>query len=239
MKHLLLSLFVLLVPGAKAQTFLPILTEGKVWHYCDSTIFGSKAFTMEVRGDTVVSGKNCKKLYYNDWHCTARLEEDGRLYCFEPKDEEPEEHEMPWPACDTLRLICDFNLEVGDEAWDEHVIRVDTIEVRGVRRKRIVVSDVFPQVIWVEGIGSYTNEWPSTEPKPTNGHIVTFIEECYENGELVFTKDDFFAPAVTTGIRSAEVTKKGSGKYYDLSGRPVNSPAAKGIYITDGKVIAR
>lgn len=232
MKHILFILFSLMGTYVSAQEFLPVLTEGKVWHYRDSLASKNRDFTLEVRGDTVDNGRNCKKLYYESGSCTTRYEEDGRLFCFEPENEYSD-------VFDTPCLICDFNLEVGDAAWKGQVMRVDTIEVRGVQRKRIVVSDVCPQVIWVEGIGSYTNEWPSVLPMPTNGHVMTFITECYENGELIFTKDDFFAPAVSTGIGTVTIEKKDEGRIYDLTGRPVSRFPVKGIYIQNGKKLVK
>lgn len=156
------------------------------------------------------------------------LEQDGRLYCLEPT-------EYSAGVYDTPRLICDFNLEVGDSAWYSHVTKVDTIEVRGVQRKRITLKDSRNFSIWVEGIGPLISGWPSDEPLPSNGHLFDIIESCYENGELIFTRDDFFAPAVSAGISSVVADEAFDGRIYDLSGRVVEQPSANGIYIRNGR----
>lgn len=237
MKYFVLIVFALLANAAKAQGYLPILTEGKVWNCVDYNDCQEKnRFSMEVCGDTAAYGYDCKKIYfYRDIERTQRMkfvykayEEGGRLYALEPGEDVTNRN------YDTPCLLCDFNLEVGDSAWFSHVTKVDTIEVRGVQRKRITLQYPLDFGIWVEGIGPFVSSWPSNVEKPTC-HLFYYIESCYENGELIFTRDDFFAPAVSAGISGVAADEAFDGRIYDLSGRIVEQPMAKGIYIRNGR----
>lgn len=124
-----------------------------------------------------------------------------------------------------------MNLNVGDSAWNSVVTKVDTIEVRGITRRRIFIGDSKLD-IWVEGIGAYCDGWPSSLPRH---NAYDCILACYENGELIFTQEDFFAPAVTTGISLTETTQKADDAIYDLQGRRVDKPTSNNIYIQRGR----
>lgn len=230
MKYLLVIFLALFGNNAKAQDFLPILAEGRSWQCRDSSFMRGGSFTVEVAGDTLAYGYSCKKIRYKkSGYIELALEENGRLYRLEPENENDQE------VCNTPTLICDFNLNIGDTAWEEEITKVDTIEVRGVKRRRISTDgDYWPRPIWVEGIGSYTDGWYSTMPR-TVSHLFSYIEACYDNGELIFTKDDFFAPSVTAGISNIESAIKHNGQTYDLSDRRIDNPIAKGVYIKDGR----
>lgn len=200
-------------------------------------MFGTKfPFTLEVRGDSVAYDMSCKKVYCSTPPESERpkdftylaFEQDGRLYCLEPT-------EYHTAVYDTPRLLCDFHLEVGDSAWYSHVTKVDTIEVRGVQRKRITLKDARNFAVWVEGIGPLKNGWPTDVPQASDGHICDLIDSCYENGELIFTREDFFAPAVSAGISSLTADETFDGRIYDLSGRIVEQPRANSIYFRNGR----
>lgn len=229
MKQLLLLLLSAFATTASAQSFLPILSEGKTWQF----VFRHgddepRIYTGTVDGDTIVGERNCKRIRFG-LYSDAAFEEDGRLYCFGPESYDDYSTDYTFPE-----LICDFNLQVGDSAWYTHVSRVDTIEVRGVQRRRIVLDDDW--AVWVEGIGVNWEGWPSYKPVPTSSHHVeTTIDSVYENGVLVFTKEDFHAPAISTAIREIDAAPARSGQMYDLSGRAIPEARKNEIYIQDGR----
>lgn len=229
MRKIILILLSAFAMTANAQDFLPVLTEGKTWHMLYVHGYDSNTYTWTVDGDTIVGERNCKRVQYNtSGNYEAAFEEDGRLYCFGP---EPGDFESTVYTCP--ELICDFNLKAGDEAWYSTVTRVDTIEVRGIKRRRIVLGS--GSDVWVEGIGANHDGWPTSRPVPTAGHAEESIDSVYENGVLVFTRDDFFAPAVSTGIQQTVVAPARSGQKYDLTGKAIPAARKNEIYIEDGR----
>lgn len=60
---------------------------------------------------------------------------------------------------------------------------------------------------------------------------------CYENGKLLFSKDDFDKEAykrVENGVNSITVQKGEESATYDMGGRRINAPRKGDIYIQDG-----
>ena len=52
--------------------------------------------------------------------------------------------------------------------------------------------------------------------------------ECYDNGELIFTQDDFYN--TTTGIENVTAEDQKNADVYSISGVKILKPG-KGIYI--------
>lgn len=239
MKYILILFLSLVGANVNAQSFLPVLSEGKVW-YCKYTYTsGSYNFTIEIDGDTIVGEHNCKKAVLRGTtdrgstfnYAEPCYEENGRVYNFDP---DPEAEDVGSRTGYTVpHLICDFNLMVGDRAWNSYVTKIDTIEVRGVERRRLFLDNSNTD-IWVEGIGPSTDHWPTTRPIPTNGHVIT-VDSCYENGTLIFTQEDFITPAKTDGVKVVEVVSSDSEKMYDTTGKVIKAPKRNEIYIKDGR----
>lgn len=234
MRYIILIILAFAANTLNAQTFLPFLNEGKKWVFADVEIVGQKydeqeVYTKQVDGDSIAYGLPCKRL-----SCEREdrdfitygvaYEEDGRLYTFE-EDYYGSYNFVPV-------LICDMNLAVGDSAWKGHVAKVDTIEVRGVTRRRITIDQWGQKEIWVEGIGSSTDDWPTYRAVHC---AYSYIRECYDNGELVFTEDDFFADPVTNGITTPSMPYSKDNRVFDLQGRRVEKPLAGGIYVRHGR----
>ena len=55
-----------------------------------------------------------------------------------------------------------------------------------------------------------------------------YMVECYDNGELIFTQDDFYN--TTTGIESVTTDDPKSTDVYSVSGVKISKPE-KGMYI--------
>jgi hypothetical protein len=97
--------------GSGVTVYRPLVETGKKWIYKGSNDVTGQTWvvTMELKGDTLVAGKNCLKLYgYNlrnngqDEYLGALMEKNRVVSCFLPGKVEP----------DTLY---DFGLQVGDE----------------------------------------------------------------------------------------------------------------------------
>ena len=99
--------------------------------------------------------------------------------------------------------------------------------------------------IWVEGVGSaisgIEDQNPSHEPPVRKPGEYTYFVSCYEDGECIFTAEDFDIPSAIKPVKSS-VSK--DMEIYDLRGRRLKSPS-KGINIirqSDGttrKVVVR
>ena len=94
---------------------------------------------------------------------------------------------------------------------------------------------------WIEGVGSHKG--------PTSLYIWQGLEgvysryskllSCYEDGECIFTAEDFVAPPVVSSMEKTrnDVDDK-AASFYDLQGRRLSGqPAKKGIYIRGGRKI--
>jgi hypothetical protein len=63
---------------------------------------------------------------------------------------------------------------------------------------------------------------------------------CYENGECVFTSQDFNTASGINDFRATSgLTKAKSSEYYDLQGRRLAAPPAKGVYIQNGRKVLK
>lgn len=236
MKNIVLLITILFGCQIHAQNYLPMLTNGKVWHCVEhDDEITEYRYTISICGDTLVNGRACKimRYEYKDgeenpykvnkiWKSIA-WEEAGAVY-YTYWDGEANEY--------VDIQICDFNLSPGAKAWYGRITKVDTIEVHGTQRRRLTI-DNDELSIWVEGIGVSSDLWP------TNGGIshgeYSCIESCYENGKLIFSQEDFLAPAISTGIGDITTTAERNVETYDLCGRKLKEPKQKGIIIQDGR----
>ena len=144
-------------------------------------------------GDTVVDGKECKIIRSNTWNIindefvprhgvNALYVEDNKYYCKWGVDKDGK-----------FSLEMDFNLKPGDVVGEnQNVVKsIDTVEVNGVPRKRISFSN---QGAWVESVGMSDYSFGFYEVVlPSNGQSTDFCG-YYENGECVFSYEDFFQP---------------------------------------------
>jgi hypothetical protein len=243
MKHFLiifLSAFFLVGGTAFAEEpevpYLPLLQDGKEWHYqlnMRSNVDFSP-ITKDLRewidGDTVADGKTYWKHYcetvgaVSDATILDRslLREEGKKVYVREVTKGAEES-----------LLYDFDIKKGEQVMDGWltVQHIDTILVRNVYRRRIV----FGKVVWVEGVGcNYTLSHPLGQ-NTTDG-IDWKLMECYENGECVFTYDDFSALSVIIeGIGCAVVRHPKSCLRFDLQGRRLKEAPQKGLYIEEGR----
>ncbi|MBQ6210548.1 MAG: hypothetical protein IJK42_12385 [Prevotella sp.] len=227
-----LSLFVEL--SLYAQQYLPIFEDGKRWVVKWQAADIVEYQTWVISKDTIINNH----AYFIVGGSFVR-EEGNRVYAWTNGVE---------------RTIYDFNLKVGDTFQENElvVVRVDSVNVREITRKRIgfmsswyfeVYKGVYGEeldeenpknwdVCWIEGIGSsntptYYSDWYVIGPRHT-------VQQCYLDGECVFTYDDFFAKPVSS-ISIPASPESASNAVFDLQGRRVQVPQRGGLYIKDGK----
>lgn len=245
-KLLCLVFLALLSLPSSAREYKPMLKSGRVWKCFlkgDSWDGVDRYLTVSVCGDTIAKNRECKRVHFqyyttemekfNDYY-EAAYEEDGKLYTAVGSD-------------DGFALLLDFNLSKGDvarrfyvdvdEDWTPNVFidAVDTIEVRGneYRRLKLTGSYFGNKVYWVEGIGANCEGWFTIFDK--HNADFTYMLECYDNGELVFTKDDFYKEPMATGVTDVVGGMPKHIETYDLSGRRMSAPKLGEVYIKNGE----
>lgn len=234
-------LFCLGALNAVAET-LPILCDGRSWVWDSGTAdidemvgddYRHYLIYSEVVGDTIVDGITLKKI--DRWTDSPTLhvgyllmkEEAGVLYQYQEDEEWPEELKEYYRA-PGLYPILDMNMQEGDKSGNVSVRKVDFIEdSAGNMRKRIILMD---DAYWVEGIGLSRDHYvltPSRIVVPTCGPEKML--ECRQDGELIFTEDDFKKPSAGIGDIHSDDHGVGDGAFYDLNGN-------KAIYTDPGRI---
>ena len=241
MKKLLLIAFALLcISTVGAKEYKPMLTDGKLWKWVEENIMqGNHIYSIAVYGDTIVRGQTCKRIYFRpeDFNpsdvsslsgdCLAAYEEDGCVYV----------DDILFQNQGKFVKMLDFNMQVGETLFGYiKVANEDYKEINGDRVRRIKFRNSYKDVsVWVEGIGPCNNYYSTPLPVPTNGYMGDRMLECYDNGKLIYTADDFLKGWDTNGIALPTAEKTAGGTTYDISGKPTNAPHKGEIYIKDGK----
>ena len=179
----------------------PFVEEGKVWHMLYSNpeasdLYPDYEFSYFIKGDTIITGMSCKKLYaYNEEnkkkteYKMALFEQEGKVFF------------IPEGSADS-HVLYDFNFSAGsttlvkDAIHPEWEIKMRNNEERymetdGVRRKCLLVNRVdnsdnaedYPSGWWIEGIGSELgplNTWLFESAGNTNNFLY-----CEINGQRV------------------------------------------------------
>lgn len=245
MKKLLLIIFAFFCINANAQEYKPMFTDGKMWIYSTAIIgkelqvLSPSTSTAVVCGDTIVGGRTCKKLCYREYdedatkkafaYNWAIYEESGRVYVWD-LDVSPE----------SFSLMLDFNMEKGYITEDglDKVKYKDVVNVWGEERSRIVFGSKDAKgipMVWVEGVGSSIDSYFTKLFIPTGGIALRYLLECYENGRLIFTRDDFTKNLPTGVAANVADVPNADTRTFDLSGRRIYSPKSGEIYIKSGE----
>ena len=190
------------------KTYLPMLEEGRKWnlvwlHPWDASgeyregyyeigpglWYKGSEEQLSIQGDTVFDGRIYKRMVKSDINGRTYgffRQEDGKIY-------------RKWSEGDSDELVFDFELKEGDilnnESWDNKtikVLKVDTICVNGVYRKRLKLDNAD---CWIEGVGCkggpHDSQWMQvigSYPK---------MLSCYQGDHLIFDNNDFNAPGIT------------------------------------------
>ena len=237
-----------------------------IHHYVDEEGEHDEPYCYIVKGDTLLQERfTYKKLYRQDAsgeRYVGTILEDGRdvymlyagttvlrcLYDF---------------SRDDFGRVFDWESKYGRGRVYWMLNTIDTIQVRGQDFRRLIAlqrtikggtpkqlstiedgEDVWHD-IWIEGVGSQYSgiEAPIHEAQPDSDY--TYFVSCYENGKCIFTAADF-----TTAIRdipqspsqpdaNSSFVNRHSSSLYDLQGRRLSAPPARGMYIRDKRVKIR
>ena len=234
-------LFVAFLPFiAMAQDdYEPFLVDGKVWYYetirqLNQHVIGK----YYIDGDTLIAGKNCKKLMF-EWPGTdpylggVLYEEERRVWMFYPISPGKE------PA---LHLLYDFSCKEGDVmkvdlvTYGEIVLKVDKIEtVYSFTRPRrlFTLIDVSEKnrhsepAYWLEGVGSRRDMFSLWPP---GGVFVS----CEIDGRQVADQSSFGPAAIITNIQDV-LPPPANRSIHDLQGRRLNGIPQKGVYIQNSR----
>ena len=217
-------------------------------------------YSYVVKGDTLIRRTRYKKLYYQDEN-TERFEcllvERGRTV-YKNADLDISHGSLVLTyffefGRKDFGKVFTWKAENASGNTNWMVYGVDTIEVNNRPFRRYTCLQKYSEEgetlttieydgegvwhdIWVEGVGSATSgiedQHPDAEPpvrKP--GEYTTFVS-CYEDGECIFTSEDFY---IMTAMRSIRTSTNKDTNIYDLRGHLLTGKPAKGVYIQNGK----
>lgn len=221
-----------------AQEYKPLLIDGRVWKLVspgNGGIIKDLCYEDSVCGDTVVDGRACKRIH---------------SVCTTPEEAGPLQTDYYYAAFEENRMVyltgggtlkkLDFNLHAGDQISNCHeiVLSEDSIEVRGNKYRRLTFNTGFgdaSHVYWVEGIGASQDFWYYSEQRPTMPHCYFEMAACYDNGKLVFTKEDFGKEPLPSGITTVSVKGADDSHIYSIDGMRIDYPRKNSLYIRNGK----
>ena len=207
MKRILMTSLILTFAMTAAMagdgTGQPLLQKGKVWNYDYTYVdisfqrhHGSAIYRTE--GDTIIDGRRLFRMCFSNSEKEGQVfrqlwyEKDGKVYTCDDKGR-------------TADLVYDFTLSAGDDAPDHtvsaffpdgfKVVSSDSILVRGILRKRLVLTNPGhnEKVVWVEGIGGTKGLDEPIMRMVGDGREYTLLS-CYLDDECIFEKEDFDAP---------------------------------------------
>ena len=150
----------LLCCGAKDADYAPFAEESTVWHMVkehplppDYEEYETDYFyEYFIKGDTVIAGLPCKKMYRYNWENSGVAAFSCGVYEVDRKVFTVGGEGQTW-------LLYDFGAEVGDVVTDGnhefvfHVEEVRLVNIRGVNRRALLVGSEGGCGWWIEGIG--------------------------------------------------------------------------------------
>ena len=131
------------------------------------------------------------------------------------------------------------------------VEKIDTIEAHGLLHRRFTLTmlDAYHEffrdregvlignIVWIEGVGSGAGPFSPWMPLPPRD---SYLQSCWNGKMAIFAYPDFYEAIETSGVEDTRSVINPSFDYYNLQGRCLTAPPAKGIYVKDGqKVIVK
>lgn len=233
-----------------AESYKPILSDGKSWiveevylTFVQEHPLASRLIRYEVGENVTVNDKQAKTVrgeYLEEGHASFEytfIEEDGKLYLYD----------VGWSY--SLLPLIDMTLDLNEPVTDPYssaemkAIEVNAKTVNGSQRKELVMAyrsgtSISPDCVvatWVEGVESSSDDFIYPFPKPTGSYYYRHLLECYDNGELIFTNEDFSYPIA--GIINPVTTEKrrtirfltfaGVASHHPAKARSISLPAER------------
>ena len=221
-------------------------------------------FDLRIKGDTVIDGQTYKKVYRDDICEDKEMQITGigsqgqesiskhrdigttRLYT-EFLREEDKRVFARRANKNSEYLLYDFTLNAGNQLpggfpnSGSMISSIDVVLAQGQYFRRFHLQ---PRnwgnyvLMWIEGVGHPSGLFDSVMASLNDTKIIE-LQSCYEDGECIFTKEDFDNLAVTAGmddLYSPNMSDKTTnGRCYDLHGRLLRGKPSKGLYIKDGR----
>lgn len=231
--------------SGKAKDYLPVLVDGREWVYRDSAHYrqGTQAVHFWVQRtfckDTLINGKLWKEVsdYFSDTIPETRVINETGIYFHEDNGIVYGVFaDMDSIDFSTCSEYFNMDLKVGEIFKFSKVVKVDSIKVRDVVRKRITLEggiETEPYSYMVEGIGISNTAYGSYLP----GMVVRYVLWVKDaEGNIIFTQDDFRAPSYSENSGMDAIGSEGQvdDRIYDLYGRPVANPLSGTVYIRRG-----
>ncbi len=225
-----------------------MLVDGKQWvyrHHVETwnweTMWPEEVdtkVTYMLNGDTLIKGWHYAKLYRQEEdeapvYSMALRQPGKKVYCYERDAEE-----------EKLFIAFDppfFSPSLMNPYIENLIDRIDEVTVNGrtFTRHRYYKkeSDDWWEAIFVgvEGVGFEHTGILGMNFAMNPSNYMTF-EACYEDGECIFTAEDFEKPD-SNSIVVATLSRKSPQQrgIFDLQGRRVMGQPKPGIYVVDGK----
>lgn len=218
-----------------AQTYVPVLSEGKVWRYAtvnryertDTTGY----YNVTVSGDTIVNHFVCKKILVQNenglYPCQTFVayEDGGKVY--KVKD-------------NVFTLLFDIGLQKGDYIENLALVVAESETViNGIRRRIIVVDSMVDHsgeecyYLIIEGVGVSKDEFIPNFNLGNNDEFCTLVS-CTDKGTIISEES---LRNIETSIKSPTFTNRKDDAYYDLNGIKILIPQKGYLYIGNGKKI--
>lgn len=230
-------------------------TEGKTWNYIlfnvENEDLPEVPYSYVVRGDTIVDDIAYKKVYYqkNNTDSLAFMmrERESKVYKLYPNKEEFLFFDF---GRADVGLVHHWTSEEGSEITNWMIYAIDAIQVDSNIFRRYCCCQQYSKTelntideeyaqkdYWVEGIGSarYGIEADGLELSVRLPGISEYFVSCYDNGECVFTAEDFMKLSYTTDVKKVMSNVLRDETFYDLQGHKLQRAPQRGAYILGGK----
>lgn len=231
------------------RPYLPFVEEGKKWEIEMYMPPFPDTMTYVIRGDTLIGDILAKKLYFHSkfaygnktrYEC-ALFEDEGRVMCIPRNEKKPYIlYQFAEPDTDlgVRPIIWEGEVVDASEQFRLKSLSWDYIENNGIRRivqTNSMVSEkagwehIQHTVEWVEGIGHLYG--PST-------WTPAFVTGLYGGRLLSVTVGDRVDYSVT-GVSPLLAAPSGVETLHGLDGRRLNAPPQHGVYLRNGKKVAK
>lgn len=209
------SKFGAIVPLETEPAYRPLVEEGKHWTYDSFMPMRPSEYNhyyyYDLKGDTLIAGKNCLKMYSDNRandsivrYEAALYEENKKVFCFFPEKEE-------------AVLLYDFGCEVGDTlyVYEEQMVVTDIRPVipGDVLIRKYTLQSIsdepenYGEVFWIEGVGAAMDFFGMV---PVSGNYNT-LHACEVNGEKLYTADTSPQRDYRPFVEEGKVWKVGFG----------------------------